>query len=86
MLRNYAANYKKNKIPQTRDLMTFGDADQIDGWAKDAVEALYCAEVLNGSGGAFNPKDTATRADGSVYKNFIRLLPAAAIKFYIRTL
>ena len=72
MLRNYAVNYKEVSIPQTREPTAFSDAGKISGWAKDAVETLYRAEVLNGSGGAFNPQNTATRVEGAaMFRNFM---------------
>lgn len=47
--------------------VNFTDKDQIADWAKDSVNLLTCAQVINGMGdGTFNPKGTANRAQAAV--------------------
>ncbi|MDR0446414.1 MAG: S-layer homology domain-containing protein, partial [Oscillospiraceae bacterium] len=42
----------------------FLDASEIGDWAKDAVEAMFAAGIINGKPGElFDPKATATRAE-----------------------
>ena len=44
--------------------MKFSDADEISDYAKDAVEKLSAAGIINGDeSGKFNPKQSATRAE-----------------------
>lgn len=51
------------KLPQKRSAPQFKDADQIDDYAKEAVTALYRAEIIDGlPNGNFDPKGTASRA------------------------
>lgn len=46
---------------------TFTDENDISDYAKDAVKALSCANVINGmDDGSFMPKKTATRAEATV--------------------
>lgn len=47
--------------------VSFTDADQISGFAKDAVNALASAQIINGMGdGNFAPQATANRAQAAV--------------------
>ncbi len=47
--------------------VSFTDADQISGFAKDAVNALAGAQIINGMGdGNFAPQATANRAQAAV--------------------
>ena len=41
---------------------TYSDADAISGWAADGVARCTALGLLQGSGGAFHPKGTLTRA------------------------
>jgi hypothetical protein len=45
---------------------TFADENQISQYAKDAVNKLAAAEILNGKGeNRFDPKGTTTRGEGA---------------------
>ncbi|WP_160495740.1 glycosyl hydrolase family 28-related protein [Paenibacillus dendrobii] len=44
----------------------FADADAIEVYAREAVQALADAKLLQGDGGKFNPKDPITRAETAV--------------------
>lgn len=71
MLYNYA-NYMKIKLPNTRTAGSFVDASSISSWAKDAVNAMYAAEIINGKdGNRFDPLGFATRAHGAeIFMNY----------------
>lgn len=46
------------------EAVSFADSDEISAYAKDAVEAMAKAGLLNGVGdNRFAPDDTATRAE-----------------------
>lgn len=45
--------------------MNFDDNADISDYAKDSVEKLYRAGIVNGSDGCFNPRATATRAEAA---------------------
>ena len=47
------------------DEMSFDDADEISGYAKDAVMTMANANIINGSDGTFMPKAPATRAQAA---------------------
>lgn len=47
------------------DEMSFYDAGEISGYAKDAVMTMANANIINGSDGAFMPKAPATRAQAA---------------------
>ena len=51
----------------------FTDSDAISDWAKDSVDALSQAGIINGrTNGSFDPKGTATRAEiASMLVNFL---------------
>ncbi len=50
-------------LPEDQGEAEFNDADAISSWAKEAVEALAKAGIVNGMGnGMFKPQGTATRA------------------------
>lgn len=50
-------------LPEDQGEADFNDADAISSWAKEAVEALAKAGIVNGMGnGMFKPQGTATRA------------------------
>ena len=47
--------------------VTFSDADQISGYAQDAVNILSCGKIISGMGdGRFAPQETANRAQAAV--------------------
>lgn len=52
--------------PADNPLKAFADADQVSGWAKDAVEAMRVSGVLQGDSlQRANPKAHATRAEAA---------------------
>lgn len=53
--------------PKTRDGANFADGESISEYAREAVNALYEAEIISGMGdNRFEPFGTATRAQGAV--------------------
>ena len=63
ILMRYAV-YAGIDLPALREPSEFVDDDEISDYAAGAVEALYCAGVINGKpGGVFDPKGYATRAE-----------------------
>ena len=76
MLYNYA-KAMHIQLPATRATGSFADADQISAWAKEAVDAMYAAQILNGKGdGMFDPRGTATRAEvATMFMNFLAMIP-----------
>ena len=60
------------ELPTVREMVAFGDAEQVSDWAREAVAAMYMANVLNGKdGGVFDPQGQATRAEvASMLLNF----------------
>lgn len=44
----------------------FADSDAIAAYARDAVQALADAKLLQGDGGKFHPKEPITRAETAV--------------------
>lgn len=62
---------QKNKyLPQLDSVAnSFGDYEEIDDYAKNAVLMLSHEGVINGSDGNFNPKQSATRAEVCVIVN-----------------
>lgn len=62
------------ELTYTRDMIEFSDYDSIADYAKDAVEIMYRANIVNGEGeNKFNPEGTATRAQGAliIYNIFV---------------
>ena len=60
---NRAQNLMNINIESDATTVAIKDADKISDWAKEAVESLYRAEIVNGMGdGNFAPKAPATRA------------------------
>lgn len=60
---NRAQNLMNVNIEADIKDVNIKDADKISTWAKEAVESLYRAEIVNGMGdGTFAPKAPATRA------------------------
>ena len=63
MLSNYF-KYKEFTLPVTVPDGKFTDDAKISNWARDAVYTLKVAGILKGkTGGKFDPKATATRAE-----------------------
>ena len=62
-------------LPKKR-IGTFVDDAQISTWAKDAVDAMYAAEILNGKGNNdFDPQGRATRAEVvAMMRNFLEAI------------
>lgn len=53
-------------LPRTREPVTFADDGSIAGYAREAVYALYGAEVISGAGeGVFAPNAPASRAQAA---------------------
>jgi len=58
------ADYSKLTLPMIREYSIFKDYDNISAYAKEAVETLYLAEVINGKlDNLFDPHGNATRAE-----------------------
>ena len=75
MLYNYA-KFIGAELPKNREGV-FADEDKISAWAKEAVSAMYAAEILNGKGlNDFDPQGKATRAE--VATMFTRFIEAMA--------
>lgn len=54
-------------LESKRTAVEFKDKEDISDYASEAVEKLYCAEIINGfEDGSFMPKATATRAQAAV--------------------
>ena len=54
------------ELPAVEDAKTFTDADQISSWAREPISYAQSRGLINGvSGGAFAPKNNATRAENS---------------------
>lgn len=81
ILQNYA-KVTDYKLPITREVITYGDADRIGSVYKTAVTAMQQAGIMmGGSGNKFNPKAGATRAEVAVmFHRYIKLTidPATA--------
>ena len=60
------ANFTGNTLPEKRAGQYFNDSADIGTYAKEAVETLYKAQIINGkNGGLFDPKGMATRAEAA---------------------
>ena len=60
------AGYKAYDVTATGELNGFADADEISGWAEDAMSWAVGAGLLNGkNGGLLDPTGTATRAEAA---------------------
>lgn len=71
----HRAASKVKQIPVVRDATAFADEDEIGEYAREAVTALYRANVINGmSETEFAPNETATRAQAAVmiYNLFVK--------------
>lgn len=75
MLYNYCI-YKGIELPIVRETGSFADGSVVSSWAKEAVEAMYQAGILNGKGnGVFDPRGTATRAEvAQMMMNFLEAI------------
>jgi len=76
MLHNYA-KFIEAELPNKR-AGSFIDDIKISPWAKEAVDAMYAAQILNGKGeNMFDPQGKATRAEVvTMMRNFIwEILP-----------
>ncbi|MNR64401.1 hypothetical protein D3C85_1870400 [compost metagenome] len=59
--------------------MEFTDGDSVSSWAKEAVNTIAAAGILNGkTGGIFDPKTKASRAEVAVvFARWIQLMSAS---------
>ncbi len=72
MLYRYC-QYKGIELPVVRESGSFTDSASVSAYAKEAVQAMYQAGILNGKGnGVFDPQGTATRAEvAQMLMNFV---------------
>ena len=70
------------ELPMMREMVAFGDANQVSDWAKEAVAAMYMANILNGKDGSiFDPQGQATRAEvATMLLNFSDILAEISSK------
>jgi hypothetical protein len=75
MFGNYA-NFAGLTLPVTRDYTGFVDDADCAGYAKEAIERFFKANVINGKpGNVFDPKGKATRAEtAAMLTRFIETL------------
>lgn len=60
------AEYAGAQLPETREAAVFSDDANIADYAKDAVELLFKAGIINGKpNNIFDPKGNATRAEAA---------------------
>jgi hypothetical protein len=61
------------ELPSNEGVKSFGDSSSISQWAKEAIEILRNADIMNGDpSNNFNPKASATRAEiAAVLQRFI---------------
>ncbi|MCL2775460.1 MAG: S-layer homology domain-containing protein [Oscillospiraceae bacterium] len=71
-----AAKYAGLKLSATRDYTDFTDSANIASSAKDAIQALYSAGIINGyPDGSFQPNGTATRAEvAAMFHRFFAII------------
>ena len=74
MIVNYIENYQKRTLNVTANASTFADDKNISKWAKTAVYKCAKAGLVSGVGdGKFDPKASATRAQGAtIFTNFFK--------------
>ena len=74
MIVNYIENYQKRTLSVTTNASTFADDAKIAGWAKTAVYKCAKAGLVSGVGdGKFDPKASATRAQGAtIFTDFFK--------------
>lgn len=53
------------ELPAERSYASFADESNIASYAKDAIRALYCAGIIDGTGTGFNPEGNLTRAEAA---------------------
>ena len=70
------AKFAEISLPELRDYPDFDDDNAISDYAKEAVEAFYRAEILNGKpDNMFDPQGGATRAEfAAVLHRFLGLV------------
>ena len=67
------ANYAGLTLPVSRDSNSFADENMMGSYAKDAIQALYQSEVINGKlNNVYDPQGKATRGEvATLLMNFI---------------
>ncbi|MCL1795090.1 MAG: S-layer homology domain-containing protein [Oscillospiraceae bacterium] len=62
-----------SEFPKIREYAGFGDENEISGYAREAIERLFAAGIINGrTGNIFDPRGKATRAEmATMLKNLI---------------
>ena len=61
------ADFAEITLPETRDYIGFNDSEDISDYAKEGIETLNKAEIIDGRpDNLFAPKDNATRAEFAV--------------------
>ena len=75
MLVNYAKTMNIN-LPTVRGTVVFSDSNQISSWAREAVDVMYRAGIINGKGGnTFDPGGNAIRAEvATMFMNFLKAI------------
>ena len=56
---------KKINLATKRSYNEFADRDSISDYAIDSVKNLYCANIIDGTGSGFEPKENITRAQAA---------------------
>ena len=81
ILNNYAG-HRGIRLPILRTYSGFSDDSKIAFWAAEAVQNMYCAEVLNGhANGGFTPAGNAIRAEvAAMFRNFVTVIEAADLQ------
>ena len=74
VLARYLTLQGEAEVPALSLAEVYSDADAISGWAADGVARCTELGLLQGSGGAFHPKGTLTRAPNS--RPFCSAFPA----------
>ena len=57
------AQLKGYDVSATVELISFTDADQVSGWAEDAMKWAVANGLIKGRSDALAPKDKATRGE-----------------------
>ena len=59
-------DYMGYELPAVKDDKVFTDADQFSSWARESISYAQISGLINGvPGGAFAPKNNASRAENS---------------------
>lgn len=66
MLYRYVKNYKHGDAAADGVLDAFADADQISGYAEEAMRWAVGSGLMKGTGKGLEPRRTATRAQYAV--------------------